>query len=114
MAAKKRTKKTRTKRTVNKSEFVRSMAGKPAKEIVDAAAKQGIKLTDRYVYAIRSNDKNRRSPGGPAARGPVRRGRPPAKRSHAGLEAQLRQIIAEIGLTQARQVLSEVEAAFGG
>ena len=109
MAAKKRSKKTRSKRTVNKSELVRSMAGAPAKDIVAAAAKQGVKLTDRYVYAIRSNDKNRRSK---APAGPGRRpGRPSAQRSGT-LEAQLRQIIGEIGLTQARQVLSEVEAAF--
>lgn len=106
MAAKKRSKKTRTPRSVNKSELVRSMPGAPAKDIVAAAAQKGVELTERYVYAIRSNDKTRRSKGGPA-----QPGRRSARRS-GDLEAQLRQIIAEIGLTQARQVLSEVESAF--
>jgi hypothetical protein len=96
------------KAKMNKSDFVRSMGKTPAKEVVAAAAKQGMKLTDRYVYVIRSADKAKGRVGGSAGRG---RG---AKATGSGAETELRRAIAELGLGRARQVLREVEAAFGG
>jgi hypothetical protein len=55
MAAKKGTK-TRKGRGVgvNKSEFIRNSGDVPAKEVVAAAAKQGIKISEKMVYNIRS------------------------------------------------------------
>jgi hypothetical protein len=91
----------------NKSEFVRSMpSNAPAKDVVVAAKKTGIRLTERYVYVIRSSDKARAR-----KHGSTRSGR--SGRSNGGAEADLRRAIAELGLTQARQVLADVEAAFG-
>jgi hypothetical protein len=89
---------------MNKSDFVRSMGKRPAKEVVAAAAKRGMKLTERYIYVIRSADKakGRRVGGGGATR------------SSGGAEAALRSAIAELGLSRARQVLSEVERTFAG
>jgi hypothetical protein len=97
------------KRKLTKSDFVRSLsADLPAKEVVAAATKQGIKgLTERYVYVIRSSDKAR-----------ARSGRPPAgegrgrRRALGGPEAALRRAIAELGLTAAREIFREVEKAF--
>ncbi len=91
---------------VNKSEFVRSMGNAPAKDVVAAAAKKGIKLSDRYVYVIRSSDKAKARNGKPVG---GRRGRRP---TGSGAETQLRQAIAELGLATSRRVFQEVEAAF--
>ena len=92
------------KAPLSKSDFVRQMGPKtPAKEVVAAAAKRGMKLTERYVYVIRSADKSKARRGGG-----VRGGR------GAAAEADLRRAIAELGLTRARAVLAEVEAAFSG
>lgn len=90
---------------INKSEFVRAQGSKPAKEIVELAAKKGIKLTERYVYVIRSADK--------AKAGTVRSNGKPGRRASGGNEAGLRQAIAELGLSRAREVMAEVERAFG-
>ena len=97
----------RAKAKVNKSKFVRTMSGAPAKDVVAAAAKRGIKLSARYVYVIRSSDKarERRRAGRPGRPAGSRRGRGSA-------EVELRRAIAELGLARARQILREVEAAF--
>jgi hypothetical protein len=92
------------KTKLNKSDFVRKMGSTPAKEVVAAAAKQGMKLTERYVYVIRSADKAKGRRGAPA----------PGRRAGGGAEANLRRAIAELGLARARAVLAEVERAFGG
>src|SRR5262245_61654319 len=102
-------KKKRSKRngSMTKSDFVRSLpAGTPAKEVAARAAKHGMKISEKYVYVIRSNDKAHA--GGSRSRG--RRGR--ATGASAGSEAQLRKTIAELGLSRARKVFQEVEAAF--
>lgn len=97
------------KPTVNKSEFVRSMGPEMrASDVVEAAKKKGIKLTDRYVYVIRSADKAKaRKKGLPVVGG--RRGR---RTSSGGSEAEMRRAIAELGLSASRQILRDVEAAF--
>jgi hypothetical protein len=90
------------KAAMNKSDFVRSMGSRPAKEVVALAAKRGMKLSERYVYVIRSADKAKAR-----RRGQVRVG-------GGSADASLREAIAEVGLVRARQILGEVEAAFGG
>jgi hypothetical protein len=92
-----------------KSDFVRAMpADMPAKDIVAAAAKKGMKLGERYVYVIRSAD-NARARKGLPARGTRGRGR--AARAN-GSEAALRRAIAELGLSASRRILQDVEAQF--
>jgi hypothetical protein len=88
---------------MTKSDFVRSMGSTKASDIVAAAKKQGMKLTERYVYVIRSSDKRR-------GRAPVARGR--RGRGTSSSEAELRRAIAELGLTKARAIFREVEATF--
>jgi hypothetical protein len=93
---------------INKSEFIRSMPDAPAREVVEAGAKKGVKLSEKYVHVIRSADKARARVG--KAVGGGKRGR--GRGASSGSEAELRRAIAELGLTRARQVLGEVEAAF--
>jgi hypothetical protein len=91
---------------INKSDFVRQMPpGTPAKEVVAAAKKRGVKLTERYVYVIRSSDKAKAKRG----KGPGRVG---GRRGGGDAETALRTAIAELGLSRARQVMAEVERAF--
>ena len=71
--AKKKGPKKRGKRTaesggVNKSEFIRATPGS-AKEVVAAAKAKGIKLTEAFVYAVRSAAKKKSAP---KKRGPGR------------------------------------------
>lgn len=102
-------KKARRKARISKTEFVRTLPNASAQEIVAAAAKKGIKLSDRYVYVIRSKDK-----AGEAKRATKKATARRAPRSAAstGLDAQLRQAIAQLGLVRAREIFSEVERAF--
>jgi hypothetical protein len=107
---KKSTAKKSTKK-INKSDFVRSFEdGTPAKVIVVQAAKKGIKLTERYVYVIRSADKAKSRNGKvPGVFARVTYG----KRKPSSDASALRQAIAEVGLAEARRVLAECERAFG-
>ena len=97
-----------SRKKLNKSEFVRSMPDAKASDVVAAAKKKGITLSDRYVYVIRSADKAKARNGLPIGR---ERGRGRG-RSSGNAEAQLRQAIAELGLAAARRVLQDVESAF--
>lgn len=114
-----------------KAAFIRSMPSTmPAKEVVAEAAKQGLKLTEGHVYNLRSGSSKKSMNGSttlsitngsaaPAKRGP---GRPPksaaaapvSQPQHTSQETSLRRAIAELGLTRARAVFAEVEAAFIG
>jgi hypothetical protein len=94
------------KAKMTKSTFVRSMGNAPAKDVVAAAAQQGMKLTTAYVYVVRSSDKTKGGRGGGAGR------RTRGGRSNSHAEAELRRAIAELGLSRARQVMQEVERAF--
>jgi hypothetical protein len=94
-----------TRKKLNKSEFVRSMPDAKASDVVAAAKKKGIKLSDRYVYVIRSSDKAKARRTGVTG--------PRGRRAGAGTaEAQLRHAIAELGLAAARRILADVESSF--
>jgi hypothetical protein len=87
----------------NKSDFVRKHEGAPARAVVAMAKKHGIKLTERYVYVIRSSDKAKAR-----RRGLVQvhgRGRGQTD------ERSLRHAIAEVGLARSRAILADVERA---
>ncbi len=106
---------TATEPRVNKTQFVLNLPEQmSARDVVEEGKKQGITLSEKYVYVIRSNA---RKPG--AAVG-VGRGRgraaaagAPSRAAAGPLEAQLRSAIAELGLARARQVFKDVESAFG-
>lgn len=90
----------------SKSELIRSLPKAPAKKVVEAGKRAGFKFTERYVYAIRSNAKRK----GKAKNG---RRRSAARQPSLSSTSQLRKLIAEAGLAEARKALSDVEAAFG-
>jgi hypothetical protein len=99
-----------------KTKFVLRRPKLSAQEVVAAAKEQGIPLTAGHVYNIRSQARRRNAEGKPSRAGastlPRRKpGRPPA--APKDLEAQLRNAIAQVGLARAREVLEEVERAFG-
>ncbi len=108
-----------------KAAFVRSMpADMPAKQVVEQAAKQGVKLSENHVYAVRSAAKK---PARTATKATVKKSSPkrsaPLKSPGVGtsrgtkpasLESQLRRAIGELGLARAREVFAEVERAFAG
>lgn len=104
MAAKKKTK----VKFGAKAEFVRGLArDTPAKEVVALAAKKGLKLSENYVYTIRSSG-SKKGKAKPSPKG----------RSSAGgmsaAEAQLRDAIADLGLVTATRILESVRATIKG
>ena len=87
----------------------------PAAEVVARAKKAGMKLSDKYVYNIRSAHRTgkkqyssmQRRSAAPRAES-IRRAAPaPQDDVH-----ELRRLIAETGLIRARQVLAELEGAW--
>jgi hypothetical protein len=115
MASKKSAKKTSGKFGA-KADFIRNQPeSMSAKDIVEAAAKQGIKISVNHVYNLRTaaakkGDTSVASLAAPK-RGP---GRPRATVSGSNVEQQLRAAIAEVGLQRAREIFDAVAAAFRG
>ena len=98
----------RTKRTFNKSAFVRSLPGITAGEVVKKAKAQGITLSDKYVYNIRAKAK------ASTGRRPGRPGRPKGSAGSAGsgsTEQQLVDVALEIGLSRAEALLGKLRSA---
>ncbi len=104
-----------------KAAFIRGQpADMPPREVVAAAAKEGIKISETHVYKLRSAAKQTAA----KKRGPRREpGRPPkalpdaAAKPANGLtksDAELLRAIAAIGLDRARELFARVEAAFAG
>jgi hypothetical protein len=113
MASKKPGKKTSDKFGA-KADFIRSMPeSMSAKEVADAAAKQGIKISVNHVYNLRTAARKADGVAPVAKRGP---GRPRAtgSSSNSNVEQQLRAAIAEVGLQRAREIFDAVAAAFRG
>jgi hypothetical protein len=93
---------------VNKSAFVRNLPqDMPAKEVVDRAKSEGMKISVAYVYSIRTAAKAgaRRAAGGLPGR---------ALRSIGGangrVEELLRAVAAELGLSRAIGLLQAEQA----
>jgi cysteine sulfinate desulfinase/cysteine desulfurase-like protein len=115
MASKKTVKKV-TDKFGAKADFIRSQpASLSAKEIVDAAAKQGIKISVNHVYNLRTAAaKKGDAPKGAGVLAPKRGvGRPRAS-GGGDVERQLRAAIAEVGLQRAREIFDAVAEAFRG
>ena len=124
MASKKKTSSSAKKSTaesaksINKTAFVLELpADMSAKEVIDKGKAAGIKLTDRYVYSIRSKAKVR---GGT----PGRRGRPRGAggklaltgsgrgqgAANGGLESRFFDVALDLGLSKAEALLSNLRA----
>jgi hypothetical protein len=100
-----------------KAEFIRSQPeSMSAKDIVDAAAKQGIKISVNHVYNLRTAAAKKSGTPLPSI-SPVKRGPGRPRANAAGpsnVEQQLRAAIAEVGLQRAREIFDAVTAAFRG
>lgn len=102
-----------------KADFIRNQPeSMSAKEIVEAAAKQGIKISVNHVYNLRTAAAKKGEPGKGAALLVPKRGvgRPPRAAAGGGtdVERQLRAAIAEVGLQRAREIFEAVAVAFRG
>lgn len=101
-----------------KADFIRSQPeSMSAKEIVDAAAKQGIKISVNHVYNLRTAAAKKGEGGkGAGLMAPPKRGvgRPRANAGGTDVERQLRAAIAEVGLQRAREIFEAVAVAFRG
>jgi hypothetical protein len=101
----------------SKAAFVRGHADLSAKEVVAKAKAEGIKLTEGYVYNVRTYDKKAGKQG--AATRTRTQGAPAARSIAPGssTESLLRAVAAEIGLGRAIEMLeverSRVRAAIG-
>jgi hypothetical protein len=90
---------------VNKSAFIRDQPETmSAKAVVEAAAAQGIDLTEGFVYNVRSNAKSKsgRKPTAKAGRRAVAAGATPD-------ESAFRRLVVALGTTRARALVAEVE-----
>ena len=109
MAPTKKTPKKTTKKITPKpnkkvslSEFIRSMPHAKAAEVVAAAAKTGIKLSEKYVYVVRSGDRK-------SGKATVKRGRP-AKQIGNNVETDFRKLVLRIGVDRAQALLTKIMA----
>jgi hypothetical protein len=117
--------KARTTGAPNKSAYVRSLpADMPAKDVVEKAKAQGMKLSVEYVYSIRAAAKTTARKSAKAG-APKRLGRPPkvratsdARSRNVRVEDLLRAAAAEIGLSHAIGLLQaeqqKVRSVIGG
>jgi hypothetical protein len=100
--------KTATAKTPSKTAFVLSLPmTSPAKDVIAKGKAAGLKLSEAYIYSIRSKAKGRA--GKPAAR----RGRPPksasagvAAASGNGVERQFLSLALDLGLSRAEGLLA--------
>jgi hypothetical protein len=104
-------------KTPSKTAFVLSLPSTmSAKDVLSKGRAAGLKLTEAYIYSIRSKAKGRA--GKPAAR----RGRPPkavaaaasgsmsSSSSGGGLERQFLNLALDLGLSRAESLLSSLRA----
>jgi hypothetical protein len=104
-------------KTPSKTAFVLSLPSTmSAKEVLAKGKAAGLKLTEAYIYSIRSKAKGRE--GKPAAR----RGRPPkavsaaassslaSSSSGGGLERQFLSLALDLGLSRAESLLANLRA----
>jgi hypothetical protein len=101
---------------VSKSDFIRSLpADMPAAEVMAKAQEAGITVSKNLVYLVRSKTKAGKKP----AKGKV--GRPKGSRNRAAVaptgskgafEVQFANLVAEIGLVRAEEMLRGVRAQF--
>jgi hypothetical protein len=105
-------------KTLNKSDFIRSVpATMPAKEVVAKAKAAGMKLDIQYVYRLRTRSKPGRkmvAVAKPAAQAMKTK----TNGFHSSTEDLLRAVAAELGLGHAMEILqsqrAQVSAILGG
>jgi hypothetical protein len=94
------------KKPQNKTAFVLSLSPTmPAKEVLAKARAAGLKLSEKYVYVIRSKAK---AGGKGKRRGP---GRPPKAAAHGGTtDSRFVSLALDLGLARAEAILRNVRS----
>jgi len=108
---------TAARKTITKAGFVRTQPVTiPARDVVTAAAKLGLRMTPDYVHKVRSSTKTRDRLSGAIAAPPRAKTFPPelaAPKVSAGPrtdgEAAFRKLVLELGLDRAKRLLAEIE-----
>lgn len=67
----------------SKADFIRGLAGVPAKDVVAKAKEAGITLSEAYVYKLRSNERLAAKKGGAPAAAKPAAAKPAAKKAAA-------------------------------
>ena len=80
-----------------------------AKQVVAAAAKLGMKISAAYVSNIRSHAKVRQRGAGAETRR-SRQGAAPAGATVSAGDAEFRQLVLQLGVSRANQLVAEVDA----
>lgn len=86
-----------------KVDFVRAHPGMSAPDMIKAAAKQGMKLTEKYIYTTRSDDRKKAAPKASAPKKAV-----PA----SDLRSAIRRLVFQHGGPAVRAAVADVEAEF--
>jgi hypothetical protein len=96
------------KKPQNKTAFVLSLSPTmPAKEVLAKARVAGLKLSEKYVYVIRSKAKAGGKRNG-RGRGS---GRPPKAAAHAGtMDSHFASLLLDLGLERAEAILRNVRS----
>jgi hypothetical protein len=92
----------RRTRSSNKRAFVLGLPeDMPAKDVVEAASKQGMKLKEHYVYVVRSAARSQSKKSG--------RSRVGVGARSGSLESEFRRLTLELGLGKSKELLRETE-----
>lgn len=107
-------KKTEAK-TPNKTRFVLALpTSMSAKEVIEKGNAVGLKLTDKYIYSIRSKSKvsgkSKGKPGRPpkVQSAPSVGGKSQSQVTDSSLEKRLMSLALDLGLTRAEQLLASL------
>jgi hypothetical protein len=91
---------------ITKSGFVRSLPNAtPAREVVAKAKERGLVLTEKLVYAIRSDDRARAAIGSKAAVPATPKAQVSSPRARGAAEELLLAVASKVGLTRAIELL---------
>jgi hypothetical protein len=100
-----------TTATMSKSEFIRTRPpGMTARQVVEAAAAQGMALTEHFVYNIRSTAKKKAGKSKLTAAVAAQASARGTGRAGRAQESTFRRLILALGLDRAKKLVSEVEA----
>ncbi len=94
------------KKPASKVSFVRALPDTlSANEVSEKAKQAGLRITPGYVYEIRSSAKRRAAKVAAPTKAPV---------GGSTADAQFRQLVLDIGIRRAKELLAAVEALVAG
>lgn len=111
MARKKTGRRGRGKGGRNKSDFIRSLpSDMPAKDVVAAGKKRGMKFSQQLVYNVRAAEKMGRASAERLKKRMLVTGTP-VYAMGTNDESDFRQLVVDLGIERSRNLVDEVESA---